>query len=97
MTDVFSFRLFCIAFTYFVELHAVWYPGYQSLKIWMKGKERRKKGVFLSFFIFFYLLFFGSGTQGSSVDWSRGGGYFTINSYGGVRRKDFCYDPIPEI
>ena len=26
-----------------------------------------------------------------------GGGYFTINSYGGVRRKDFCYDPIPEI
>ena len=25
------------------------------------------------------------------------GGYFTINSYGGVRRKDFCYDPIPEI
>ena len=25
-----------------------------------------------------------------------GGGYFTINSYGGVRRKDFCYDPIPE-
>ena len=27
----------------------------------------------------------------------RGGGYFTINSYGGVRRKDFCYDPIPEI
>ena len=28
---------------------------------------------------------------------ARGGGYFTINSYGGVRRKDFCYDPIPEI
>ena len=26
-----------------------------------------------------------------------GGGYFTINSYGGVRRKDFCYNPIPEI
>ena len=26
-----------------------------------------------------------------------GGGYFTINSYGGLRRKDFCYDPIPEI
>ena len=25
-----------------------------------------------------------------------GGGYFTINSYGGVRRKDLCYDPIPE-
>ena len=25
------------------------------------------------------------------------GGHFTINSYGGVRRKDFCYDPIPEI
>ena len=25
------------------------------------------------------------------------GRYFTINSYGGVRRKDFCYDPIPEI
>ena len=20
-----------------------------------------------------------------------------MNSYGGVRRKDFCYDPIPEI
>ena len=27
---------------------------------------------------------------------SGGGGYFAINSYGGVRRKDFCYDPIPE-
>ena len=26
-----------------------------------------------------------------------GGGYFIINSYGRVRRKDFCYDPIPEI
>ena len=26
-----------------------------------------------------------------------GGGYFTINSYGDVRRKEFCYDPIPEI
>ena len=25
------------------------------------------------------------------------GGYFTVNSYGGVRRKDLCYDPIPEI
>ena len=25
------------------------------------------------------------------------GRYFTINSNGGVCRKDFCYDPIPEI
>ena len=24
------------------------------------------------------------------------GRYFTINSYGGVRLMDFCYDPIPE-
>ena len=28
---------------------------------------------------------------------TRGGAYFTINSYGGVRSKGFCYDPIPEI
>ena len=30
MTDVFSFRLFCIAFTYFVELYAVWIDGQKS-------------------------------------------------------------------
>ena len=24
------------------------------------------------------------------------GRYFTTNSCGGVRRKDFCYNPIPE-
>ena len=24
------------------------------------------------------------------------GGHFTIGSYGGVRCKNFCYDPIPE-
>ena len=26
-----------------------------------------------------------------------GGEYFIINSYGLVRRKDFCYDPISKI
>ena len=35
--------------------------------------------------------------EGIDLERFPGGGYFTINSYGGVRRKDFCYDPIPEI
>ena len=33
---------------------------------------------------------------GKTASMSRGR-YFTIDSYGGVRRKDLCYDPIPEI
>ena len=38
-----------------------------------------------------------NGKWTSTTIFTRGGGYFTINLYGGVRRKDFCYDSIPEI
>ena len=45
------------------------YPGYQSLKIKMKGKlvkrNEKRKNNFLSFFIFSYHLFLGSGNQGT--------------------------------
>ena len=47
-----------------------WVPEPQNVdeRKLVRGKERRKKGGnFLPFFVFFFLLFFGSGTQGKGV------------------------------
>ena len=43
-----------------------------------------------------FSLAFVSCRKGLSAE-NPGGGYYTLNSHGGVRRKDFCHDPIPEI
>ena len=50
-----------------VEARVPWVPEPQNLneRKLVREKERRKKGC-LSFLIFFFLLFFGSGTQGKA-------------------------------